>query len=84
MCGSTTMVCVCGAVCVEHQPFKVKKIVNENKTKKNKLITNLLYKAAVFFVCLSVPPPPFFFRHDRRTATKFGKHIRVDMGLILS
>ncbi len=48
----------------------------------------LLYKAAVFFVCLSVclsvcTPPPFF-RHDRRTATKFGTHIRVDMGLILS
>ena len=34
------------------------------------------------FVCLSVPPPPF--RHDCRTATKFGTHIRVDMGLILS
>ncbi len=43
---------------------------------------NLLYKAAVFFVCLSVPPP--FFRHDRRTATTFGTHIRVDTGLILS
>ena len=25
-------------------------------------------------------PPPF--RHDRRTATKFGTHIRIDMGLI--
>ena len=32
--------------------------------------------------CLSVPP--LFFRHDRRTATKFGTHIRVDTGLILS
>ena len=32
-------------------------------------------------VCLSVPLPPF--RHDRRTATKFGTHIRVDTGLIL-
>ena len=32
------------------------------------------------FVCLSPP----FFRHDRRTTTKFGTHIRVDMGLILS
>ena len=42
----------------------------------------LLYKAAVFFVCLSVPP--LFFRHDRRIATKFGTHIRVDMGPILS
>ena len=45
-------------------------------------IRHLLYKVAVFFVCLSVPP--IFFRHDRRTATKFGTHIRVDMGLILS
>ena len=35
------------------------------------------------FVYLSVCTPPFF-RHDRRTATKFGTHIRVDMGLILS
>ena len=35
------------------------------------------------FVCLSVCTPPFF-RHDRRTATKFGTHMRVDMGLILS
>ena len=25
-----------------------------------------------------------FFRHDRQTATKFGTHIRIDMGLILS
>ena len=37
---------------------------------------HLLYKAAVFFVCLSIPP---LFRHDRRTATKFGTHIRVDI-----
>ena len=52
--------------------------------------THILYKAAVSLclsvflsVCLSVclyPP----FRHDRRTATKFGTHIRVDMGLIFS
>ena len=37
-------------------------------------------------VCLSVClyPPPHFFRHDRRTATKFGTHVRVDTGLILS
>ena len=41
-----------------------------------------IYKTAEIFVCLSVPP--FFSRHDRRTATKFGPHIRVDMGLILS
>ena len=44
-------------------------------------------KAAVVFVCLYVclyPPPPLYFRHDRRTATKFGTHTRVDMGLILS
>ena len=27
---------------------------------------------------------PHFFRHDRRTTTKFGTHIRVDTGLILS
>ena len=47
---------------------------------------SLLYKAAEIFVCLSaclsVPPP--FFRHDRRTATKFGTHVRVDTGPILS
>ena len=37
------------------------------------------------FVCLCVcTPPPPFFRHDRRNATKFGTHIRIDMGLILS
>ena len=35
--------------------------------------TLLLYKA--LSVCLSVPP---FFRHDRRTATKFSTHIRID------
>ena len=35
-------------------------------------------------VYLSVCTPPPFFRHDRRTATKFGTHVRVDMGLILS
>ena len=51
---------------------------------------SLLYKAAEIFVCLSaclsvcLYPPPLFFRHDRRTATKFGTHIRLDMGLILS
>ena len=27
--------------------------------------------------CLSVPP----FRYDRRTATKFGTHIRINMGI---
>ena len=30
------------------------------------------------FVCLSVCLYPLFFRHDRRTATKFGTHIRID------
>ena len=34
------------------------------------------------FVCLSVPL--LFFRHDRRTATKFGTHIRIDTGLALT
>ena len=58
---------------------------------------HLLYKAAVSLflsvclsvclllclsVCQSVPPPPF--RHDRRTATKFGTHIRIDTGLALT
>ena len=33
-------------------------------------------------VCLSVVPPPFFFRHDRLTATKFGTHMRIDLGVI--
>ena len=32
------------------------------------------------FVCLSVPP---FFRHDRRTATKFGTHNRIEAVQIL-
>ena len=31
-------------------------------------------------VCLCVSVP-LLFRHDRRTATKFGTHIRVDTGL---
>ena len=46
----------------------------------------LLYKAAEIFVCLSVclSVTPLFFRHDRRTATKFDTHVRVDTGLILS
>ena len=30
-------------------------------------------------VCLSVP---LFFRHDRRTATKFGTQMRFDLGII--
>ena len=34
------------------------------------------------FVCVSVCTP--VFRLDRRTATKFGTHIRIDMGLTLS
>ena len=34
------------------------------------LIVSTIYKAAIS-LCLSVPP---FFRHDRRTATKFGTH----------
>ena len=29
-------------------------------------------------VCLSVPP----FRHDRLRATKFGRHVRIDPGII--
>ena len=36
------------------------------------------------FVCLNVclyPPP---FRNDRRTATKFGTHFRIDTGLVLT
>ena len=43
---------------------------------------HLLYKAIksiCLYVCLSVPPP---FRHDRRTATKFGMHMRIDLGII--
>ena len=34
------------------------------------------------FVGVSVPPP--FFRYEGRTATKFGTHIRIDMGLALT
>ena len=45
---------------------------------------SLYYKTAASLVCLCVCTPPPFFRHDQRTATKFGTHIRVDMGLILS
>ena len=29
--------------------------------------------------CLSVS---LFFQHDRRTATKFGTHMRIDLGII--
>ena len=36
-----------------------------------------VYKAAMS-LCLSVCTPPPFFRHDRRTATNFGTHIRID------
>ena len=36
-----------------------------------------LTKAAVS-LCLSVCLYPPFFRHDRRTATKYGTHIRID------
>ena len=53
------------------------------RAKLGNQLASLLYKAAVFFVWLSVCTPPLF-RHDRRTATKFGTHIRVDTGLILS
>ena len=35
-------------------------------------------KASVAIVCLY----PIFSRHDRRTATKYCTHIRIDMGLI--
>ena len=38
---------------------------------------HVLYKAAVS-LCLSVCLYPPFFRHDRRTATKFGTHIWID------
>ena len=34
-------------------------------------------------VCVCTPPP-LFFRHDRRTATKFGRHVRIDTGLALT
>ena len=37
----------------------------------------LLYKAAAS-LCLYPP----FFRHDRLTATKFGTHMRIDLGII--
>ena len=33
------------------------------------------------FVCMSVCTP-LFFRHDRPTATTFGTHMRIDMGII--
>ena len=43
----------------------------------------LLYiKLQCPFVCLSVCTP--FFRCDCRTTTKFGTHIRMDMGLALT
>ena len=49
---------------------------------RNAALCTIYYiKLQLPFVCLSVRP---FFRYDRRTATKFGTHIRVDMGLILS
>ena len=31
------------------------------------------------YVCLSVPP---FFQHDRRKATKFVTHMRIDLGMV--
>ena len=42
----------------------------------------LPYKAAVSLqvVCVCLPP---FFRHDRRTATKFGTPMRIDLGAVL-
>ena len=42
-----------------------------------------IYKAAVSLavcLCMWVSASPLFFRHDRRTATKFGTHIPIDMG----
>ena len=46
---------------------------------RNTAQCHLLYKAAGY-LCLSVCTP--FFRHDRRTATKFGTHVRIDPGII--
>ena len=45
---------------------------------------NLLYRAAVSLcVCVSVSVcTPAFFRHDCLTATKFGTHMRIDLGII--
>ena len=69
------------------QPVALAYDLPNNKQTKITLLSSytyrLLYKAAVS-LCLSVCLSPFFFRHDRQTATKFGTYIRVDMGLILS
>ena len=43
----------------------------------------LLFRSLVFSGHLSFPAT-FFFRHDRRTATKFGTHVRIDTGLALT
>ena len=60
-------------------------IVSElNLPVRNILASTTVYKAAAS-LCLSVclyPPP--LFRHDRRTAKKFGTHIRIDTGLALT
>ena len=45
--------------------------------------SNTIYYIKLQF-SLSVCLYPPFFRHDRRNATKFGTHIWVDMGFILS
>ena len=44
---------------------------------KDEMAASTIYKAAVSLcVCVCLYPP--FFRHDRRIATKFGMHMRID------
>ena len=64
------------------------KLYHKSESKNNNKSTTLYI--AVHSVPLSVCVhllvclyPPFFLP-DHRTATKFGAHVRIDMGLILS
>ena len=55
-------------------------------------VYNIYYRSSIFYwyckavvsLCLCVCLYPPFFRHDCRTATKFGTHIRIGMALALT